>query len=150
MALHRFAWIWARVFALPVGRSGRLPSILFALIQLGSPCAALADDIYQWTDERGRSVLSNVAPAANDKARNVKLLVKGSKPAATGGSPTAPVPEAPRAEQAPAVENSTAPVPAASPAPAGSPAERVSGNAPATKDEPPSSRPRRQRSSDPD
>ena len=58
----------------------RLLSLLPALISLCVSAAAWGD-IYKWTDERGRTVLSNIPPTPADKARNVELVKKENKPA---------------------------------------------------------------------
>jgi hypothetical protein len=54
----------------------RLPALLLAL-----PLAASAN-IYKWTDERGTTVYSNRAPAAEAKVSNVQVVLEDEKPAA--------------------------------------------------------------------
>ncbi len=54
----------------------RLPALLLAL-----PLAVSAT-VYKWTDERGTTVYSNRAPAAEAKVSNVLVLLEDDKPAA--------------------------------------------------------------------
>jgi hypothetical protein len=58
----------------------RSPFWLLIMTSLAVPAAAWGD-IYKWTDERGRTVLSNVPPPASGKPRNLALLVKEARPA---------------------------------------------------------------------
>ena len=103
--------------------SHRLRVLLLVVTSLGIPAAALAD-IYQWTDERGKKVLSNVPPTTNDKAKDVKVFVKDDKAAAAtpaaaaSGSATSSAGRTPASETRPVV----APAPASAPAPALKPA----------------------------
>jgi len=62
--------------------------LCFALVL---PATARAD-IYKWTDEQGRTYLSNVPPAPSDKAKNVQLLVKENGPAAAPAQARAATP----------------------------------------------------------
>jgi len=59
----------------------RLFALLPALISLVIPAAAWGD-IYKWTDEQGRTVLSNVPPSKTTKARGIELLAKEAGAAA--------------------------------------------------------------------
>jgi hypothetical protein len=53
----------------------RLSVLLPVLLSLLSPLSAWSD-IYKWTDERGNTVISNVAPPNPNKVKDVELLVK--------------------------------------------------------------------------
>ncbi len=68
-------------------RLGRLFAFLLALILLLLivPSAAVAD-IYKWTDENGRTVLSNVPPMEPVKAKNLKLVMKDSNQAGSAAA----------------------------------------------------------------
>ena len=55
-------------------------ALLLALIFLIVPSAAVAD-IYKWTDEKGRTWLSNVPPAKSEKVTNFELMAKDAQPA---------------------------------------------------------------------
>jgi hypothetical protein len=58
-------------------RSLILPGLLALLI---SPNAS--GDIYQWTDEQGGTVISNVLPDSPKQAKNIERVVKETPPAA--------------------------------------------------------------------
>jgi hypothetical protein len=132
-----------------VARLASLPAVLFALMHLWHPSAALADDIYKWTDEKGRSVLSNVPPTKNDRARDVKLLVKDAR-AGVARSTAVPGPVTPPADQASAKETGPATAPEASPKPVNPPAEQAAATGSTSEEEPPPRRSRRRRSSEPE
>jgi hypothetical protein len=70
-------------------RSLLLFALLIALILLALPEIARGD-IYKWTDDKGRTVLSNAPPPESGKAKNVELLVKEARPATKA---PAPIPE---------------------------------------------------------
>ena len=55
-------------------------ALLPALISLVIPATAWGD-IFKWTDEQGRMVVSNVPPTKSGKANNVQLLVEETRPA---------------------------------------------------------------------
>jgi len=117
----------------PVVCTSRLPSLvgmLLALLCLGIPPAALADDIYRWTDGQGRTVISNVPPRQSENAKNLNVMVKAAKPAAAA----APAPAAP----------------AAAAAVSAPPAGQAAASAPAEEEEAVNRRPRRRRSVEPE
>jgi hypothetical protein len=58
-----------------------VPALLPLCIALLAPAIAWGD-IYQWTDERGNTIISNVQPAKSAKVSDMELLVTANKPAA--------------------------------------------------------------------
>jgi len=64
----------------PVRARCSLIALLPALILIAAPAIARGD-IYKWTDEQGRTNLSNVLPATPGKAKDIELVLKETKPA---------------------------------------------------------------------
>jgi len=56
--------------------------VLLALV-IAPACA----DIYRWTDENGRTVISDLPPPEPNKAKNFKTVLKESAPAAPVAAP---------------------------------------------------------------
>ncbi len=63
------------------GHVARWCVIAWAMLLLIVPVTARSD-IYKWTDEQGRTIISNILPENPDKAKNVERIVKENKPAA--------------------------------------------------------------------
>ena len=122
----------------------RLLVLFPVLMSLGIPAAGQAD-IYQWTDQRGGMVLSNVPPTNNDRARDVKLFVKGTKPAATTAPAASSGAATPPAAQPPASKPPATSAPAASSEPVASPAGQEIKNRATSTEERGDSVPRRRR-----
>lgn len=143
---QRFSPTWAGVRPAQNAGLDRLLALLFVLMSLGIPAAGLAD-IYQWTDQRGGKVLSNVPPTKNDKARDVKLFVKETQPAAatvptaSSGPMTASTKRTPTSESNPAAATKSA----ASSEPVAPPARQELKNAATSGEETDESVPRRSR-----
>lgn len=56
-----------------------LLALLPTLVSLAVPATAWGD-IYKWTDETGRTHLSNIPPPQAGKAKNVEIVLKEDKP----------------------------------------------------------------------
>ena len=82
----------AMVFA-RVRRRFRLLALLPALIAFVAPTISWGD-IYKWTDEHGRTNISNVLPDKTAKAKNVEIVVKEAKPTAIPARAATPTEQA--------------------------------------------------------
>jgi hypothetical protein len=58
----------------------RLFALLPALISLAVSASAWGD-IFKWTDEQGRTNISNVPPPTSGKTKNIEVVLKEAKPA---------------------------------------------------------------------
>lgn len=71
-------------------RSGFALFALLSLIAAALAPASARADLYQWTDEEGRTVISDMLPVDPGKVRGMKLLARTSKAAAPALATTSP------------------------------------------------------------
>jgi hypothetical protein len=70
-----------------------LPAVLFALPLAASATGYASATVYEWTDERGTTVFSNLPPPADAKVSNVQVVAEDDAPAAAPKPAAAPEPD---------------------------------------------------------